>query len=153
MGRLLRDRGRQRRRPAALLRVAALATLRHARHRAPLKALALTGTHHNVLFEQYLLAAHRECHHNELTGPVSALFADQQSAFDGTTAEALGYTHLIGTAKRSPDVEARLARRARETCPSLAQVALEFGPEVLTRSRSSPLRRDERPPMCAAVTS
>jgi hypothetical protein len=74
---------------------------------------------HNILFEQYLLAAcveyHRNCAHSQYHNvSISYVFSSLEEAFDQETATRLGYTHLVANAKRNPElanrVEARLAR-------------------------------------------
>ncbi len=105
----------------------ALATLLHARNRDPLRRLAAHGIHHNVLFEQYLLAAFLERNAANLRGPVRFLFDDQASAFDPDAGERTGFTHLMGTAKQAPDAVERLLVRAREHCPLLADRAVAIG--------------------------
>jgi hypothetical protein len=89
----------------------------------PVNRSLLRGVHdkvgHNILFEQYLLAACIEYHRNNARSPyrdvaISYVFASIDDAFDPGRAERVGFTHLIADAKRNPHlahrVEARLAR-------------------------------------------
>ncbi len=109
----------------------ALAVLLHARNRDPLRRLAEHGMHHNVLFEQYLLAAYLERHADHVRGRVRFLFDDQAGAFDPAAGERVGFTHLMGTAKQAPDAIERLLVRAREHCPLLADTATAIGSDGL----------------------
>lgn len=71
----------------------------------------------NVLAEQFLLnavAAARGV-------PISYLFTSDAEAYDDARAEAAGYTHLIGGAKRNAELMADLAARVRADFPVLAE--------------------------------
>jgi hypothetical protein len=76
----------------------------------------------NLLFEQYLLSACVNFHRAREGSPfrsinVEYLFPSWDSAFDSRAAADVGYTHLIGGAKRHPEVAERLERRVAEEYP------------------------------------
>ncbi len=78
----------------------------------------------NVLFEQYLLAACVDYHGGRQGSPyqdVEAryLFDSMEQAFDGQTAARLGYTHLMGGAKKNPELARPLERRVARDYPAL----------------------------------
>jgi hypothetical protein len=81
----------------------------------------------NVLVEQFLLNAviedpwwtpqrsdHRHLH-------IAYLFPTDAAAYDPAAAEAVGYTHLIGGAKRNPELMADLEARVQADYPDLAE--------------------------------
>ncbi len=81
----------------------------------------------NVLIEQFLLNAVIE-HRRELewvpedaTLGVEYLFPTDTDAYDDAQAEARGYTHLIGGAKRNPELMADLEARVWADYPALAE--------------------------------
>lgn len=71
----------------------------------------------NVLVEQFLLNAVVE--HRELR--VAYLFPTDAAPYDPRRAEAAGYTHLIGGAKRNPELMADLESRMRTDYPEIEQ--------------------------------
>ena len=81
----------------------------------------------NVLVEQFLLNAVVEHRRATLHDPVerdlrlSYLFRTDADAYDPRQAEAAGYTHLIGGAKRNPELMADLDARVRADYPALAE--------------------------------
>jgi len=70
----------------------------------------------NVLAEQFLLNAVAESR----GVPVAYLFPSDAAAYDPREAEAAGYTHLIGGAKRNPELMADLEARMWADHPDLA---------------------------------
>ncbi len=73
----------------------------------------------NILAEQYLLSACLFYHAQQPSTSfadvlVRYLFKSNEVALASDEADALGYTHLIGPAKRHPDIAARLDQRVRE---------------------------------------
>lgn len=85
---------------------------------------------HNILFEQYLLAACIEYHRQHPDSPfqdisIEYLFDSLESAFDDNRAVRAGYTHLIGTAKRNPELLARLAARVKQDYPEYYKRCLD----------------------------
>lgn len=77
---------------------------------------------HNILFEQYLLAACIEYHRAHDDSPfhdvaIRYLFNSIDEAFDPEIASRLGYTHLIADAKRSPELARRLENRVAKDYP------------------------------------
>jgi hypothetical protein len=79
----------------------------------------------NVLVEQFLLTAAVE--HRRATAPgerdlrVAYLFPTDSAPYDPRCAEAAGYTHLIGGAKRHPELMADLEARMWAEFPEVAQ--------------------------------
>lgn len=71
----------------------------------------------NVLIEQFLLNAVAEA----AAVRVAYLFASDAEAYDPSRAEALGYTHLIGGAKRNPELMADLEARMWADHPEIAE--------------------------------
>lgn len=77
---------------------------------------------HNILFEQYLLAACLVYHRQRANSPyhgieIKYLFESLDEAFDSDRAHKLGYTHLIAGAKRNEDIAQRLERRVKRDYP------------------------------------
>lgn len=77
---------------------------------------------HNILFEQYLLAACVAYHRQRENSPyrdidIKYLFDSLDQAYDSDQAEQLGYTHLIAGAKRNPDIAKRLEQRVKRDYP------------------------------------
>lgn len=81
----------------------------------------------NVLIEQFLLNAvveHRRAHPQleiDRDLSLSYLFPTDGAAYDPRAAEAAGYTHLIGGAKRNPDLMADLEARMWADYPEVAE--------------------------------
>ena len=81
----------------------------------------------NVLVEQFLLNAvveHRRATSREPSDRdlrVTYLFPTDHAPYDPRRAEAAGYTHLIGGAKRNPELMADLEARMWADYPELAQ--------------------------------
>jgi hypothetical protein len=71
----------------------------------------------NALVEQFLLNAVVE----ERRLRIAYLFPTDAAAYDPREAEARGYTHLIGGAKRNPELMADLEARMRADYPDLAE--------------------------------
>ena len=76
----------------------------------------------NLLFEQYLLSACLNYHRAREGSPfhsinIEYLFPRWDDAFNSRAAANLGYTHLIGGAKRNPQVAERLERRVEREYP------------------------------------
>lgn len=76
----------------------------------------------NLLFEQYLLSACLNYHRAREGSPfqsisIEYLFPGTANPYDSRTAADLGYTHLIGGAKRHPRVGERLERRMADEYP------------------------------------
>jgi hypothetical protein len=87
---------------------------------------------HNVLLEQYLLAACLDYHRNHPESPyrgvqVRHLFGSWDEARDPLIAARVGYTHLIGGSKRSPNVVHRLAARVRQDFPEYFERCVRLG--------------------------
>lgn len=77
---------------------------------------------HNILFEQYFLAACVEYHRSRAASPyrgieIKYLFDSMDHAFDPDEAVRLGYTHLIATAKKNPEMARHLERRVERDYP------------------------------------
>jgi len=91
----------------------AIRMLRHPRNRTIWQEGG-ANTADNVLFEQYLLAACLDYH------GVAAryLFASMAESFDEAAAARVGYTHLIGGAKRNQELMRALENRVRREYPS-----------------------------------
>jgi hypothetical protein len=80
------------------------------------------GVRDNILVEQYFLAAclefYRNYHESPYVGLEAAyLFASSAEAFDPECATEVGYTHLIGDAKKNRHIADRLERRVRQDYP------------------------------------
>jgi hypothetical protein len=74
---------------------------------------------YNILLEQYLLDACFEFHRFHPQSPFRGihmryLFPSQAEAFDQESAARVGYTHLLGDAKRDPYIARRLEERTRQ---------------------------------------
>lgn len=79
---------------------------------------------HNVLFEQYLLAACLEHHQHHADSPfhdvtIAYVFPSAGQAFNPRAAEEAGYTHLLAGSKRNPKIAAALEARVAEDYPDL----------------------------------
>lgn len=77
---------------------------------------------HNVLFEQYLLAACLDYHRAHAASPyhdvaIRYVFPSIDDAFDPERAARAGYTHLIADAKRNATLAARLEARVARDYP------------------------------------
>ena len=76
---------------------------------------------HNVLIEQFLLAAHiarRQAGVNQAPLNVAHIFPDQTAAFAPDAGQKSGYTHLIAEAKHDPAMLRRLAARVERDYPA-----------------------------------
>lgn len=78
---------------------------------------------HNILFEQYLLAACLEYHQNRINSLfhdicIGYVFSSIEEAFDPDTATRAGYTHLIAGAKRNWELANRLEARVARDYPA-----------------------------------
>jgi hypothetical protein len=99
----------------------AISLIEHPRNQ-PGWARLRNKTGDNILFEQYLLSACINYHHNKIDSPfhkidIRYLFGGQDDAFDSHAATEAGYTHLIGSSKRNAQISARLERRVRQEYP------------------------------------
>jgi hypothetical protein len=77
---------------------------------------------YNILFEQYFLSAALAFHQASPTSPLRdvtarCLFATGEQAYDEATAVELGFTHLLGGAKRDPGIMRRLKARVARDYP------------------------------------
>jgi len=92
----------------------------------------------NVLFEQYLLAACVDYHRGRAGSAYAAvearcLFDSMDQAFDGTTAATMGYTHLMGDAKKNVDLARSLERRVAREYPDAYERCCELTPHQTDR--------------------
>lgn len=76
----------------------------------------------NMTLEQFLLAACVDYHRFDPASPnrgsyLRYLFESGQEAFSPAAARRVGYTHLLGPAKRHPETTARLTERMRREDP------------------------------------
>lgn len=94
--------------------------------RDPAHAVAWAGIAHraamNPAIEQFLLVACADYHRFAPASPFRGLYArylfpTAAQAYDPAQARRLGYTHLLGPAKRHPETMARLAARVRAEDP------------------------------------
>jgi hypothetical protein len=99
----------------------AIRMIEHPKNRAAWTALG-SPIGDNILIEQYLLSAclnfHRQ--HEQSTYAnlhVGYVFGSTDEAFDETIAAGVGYTHLIGGAKRNPALMTRLEARVQRDYP------------------------------------
>lgn len=79
-------------------------------------------TEHNILFEQYLLAACIDYHQHHNTSPfhdveIRYLFESFDDAFDEDSAERTGYTHLISSSKGNAEIARNLEERVKRDYP------------------------------------
>jgi len=86
---------------------------------------------HNVLFEQYLLAACLQYHRDRPGSPfrdldINYLFESSDSAYDPNNAARLGYSHLIAGAKRNTRLAQRLEQRVMRDYPKLYERCLRI---------------------------
>lgn len=77
---------------------------------------------HNILFEQYLLAACVEHHRHHPDSPfhdvsIEYVFPSAGHAFSQRAAAEAGYTHLIASSKRNPKIAAALEARVAADYP------------------------------------
>lgn len=84
-----------------------------------------------LLIEQYLLAACIEYHQQTANSPfanvtMQCLFESPEIAFGTQRPQELGYTHLIGEAKRDAAIAHRLERRVAEEYPEQYQRCLQY---------------------------
>jgi hypothetical protein len=84
----------------------------------------------NLLFEQYLLSACINYHRGRADSPfrsidIHYLFRDWDEALCSGAAAELGYTHLIGGAKRDLQVAERLEKRVEREYPECYERILE----------------------------
>jgi hypothetical protein len=86
---------------------------------------------HNILFEQYLLAAcieyhrkHAKSSYRDIT--ISYVFSSFEEAFDPDTAGRLGFTHLISDAKRNPQLAGRLEARVARDYPAQYRRCIDY---------------------------
>lgn len=84
-----------------------------------------------LLIEQYFLAACIEYHQqfknsSFQTVNMQCLFSSPEEAFSSNRAHQLGYTHLIGEAKRDPAIAERLEKRVSQEYPEQYQRCLEY---------------------------
>jgi hypothetical protein len=85
----------------------------------------------NILFEQYLLSACVE-YHRSVEGSaypdidLACLFDSVEQAFAPDAARQVGYTHLIGGAKRNDALVARLEERVARDYPERYECCLRY---------------------------
>jgi hypothetical protein len=117
--------------------------IEHPDNRKGLPMLA-AKTERNLLFEQYLLAACIDYHRQHRDSPfhdieISYLFDSLNSAFDEDQAQQVGYTHLVASAKRNPDLALRLESRVKRDYPDYYERCLN--PPARTRGSKKIVRR------------
>jgi hypothetical protein len=108
----------------------ALRMIRHPRNQAIWPQVGANAGD-NVLFEQYLLAAcvdyHRDRPGSAYEGvEARCLFDSMEQVFDGETAARLGFTHLIGDAKKNRKLARSLERRVAREYPDAYQRCCEL---------------------------
>jgi hypothetical protein len=86
---------------------------------------------HNLLFEQYLLAACIEYHRHHARSryrkvAISYVFPSVEEAFNPAIAERVGYTHLLFDAKRNPRLADRLETRVARDYPTYYHRCIEY---------------------------
>jgi hypothetical protein len=115
----------------------------------PINRSLLRGLHdkvgHNILFEQFLLAACVEYHRNNPQSlycgvTMSYVFASLEEAFDPGRAERAGFTHLIADAKRNPHLADRVEARLARDHPAQYRRCIDYLERGQRRMRG-PLRR------------
>ncbi|HEY9805389.1 MAG TPA: DUF6734 family protein, partial [Candidatus Obscuribacterales bacterium] len=84
-----------------------------------------------LLIEQYFLAACIEYHQQLPASPfadvsIACLFDSPEAAFSAQQPAQLGYTHLIGEAKRDAAIAQRLEKRVAEAYPDQYQRCLRY---------------------------
>src|SRR5262249_37579127 len=102
----------------------ALRMVQHPRNRSVWQKVGANAGD-NVLFEQYLLAACLDYHSVE----ARCLFDSIEQAFDGETAAKLGYTHLIGGAKKNQQLARSLETRVAREYPAAYERCCELTAE------------------------
>lgn len=85
----------------------------------------------SLLIEQYFLAACLEYHQQSATSrfpdvKMQCLFDSPEAAFSSTRPIEVGYTHLIGEAKRDAAIAQRLEKRVAEDYPDQYQRCLRY---------------------------
>jgi hypothetical protein len=85
---------------------------------------------HNILFEQYLLSVCVEFHKNK-TSPykgidIEYLFDSPDDAFSSDKPAKIGYSHMIGGAKRNALLCERLERRVQQDYPHYYERCLKY---------------------------
>jgi hypothetical protein len=90
---------------------------------------------HNVLIEQYFLAAciEHQRHHAPPEGDIGIeyLFNSLDDAFVPMRASQAGYTHLIADSKKSAELAERLERRVARDYPELYERCVAFAAPVV----------------------
>lgn len=91
---------------------------------------------HNILFEQYLLAACVDYHRQVANSPfrdieIKYLFDSLDEALESDHATRLGYTHLVGSAKRNPRIARRLEQRVEQDYPDYYERCLQAADSAL----------------------
>lgn len=119
----------------------AIRMIQHPRNRAAWASLE-NRVGDNILFEQYLLAACLDHHGRRRGSPFRGvraeyLFESSDDAFHELTAVAAGYTHLIGEAKKDPEIATRLEARVQRDYPELHERCLEMCCQAERGGRSS----------------
>jgi hypothetical protein len=105
-----------------------------------------------VLFEQFLLGACLDFHRGRPGSPfadvdVHCLFATAADSWTPEAARRVGYTHLIGAAKRDPILARRLEARVRRDHPEHHERICRLFPAeapVAVRSRADPAGTEAR---------
>jgi len=95
---------------------------------------------HNILLEQYLLAACIDYHRDRPASPfrdieIKYLFSSLDDALASDDATRLGYTHLVGTAKKNPHIITRLEQRMQRDYPEYYERCLEIEDAHLVNDR------------------
>ncbi|MEO1401444.1 MAG: DUF6734 family protein [Cyanobacteria bacterium J06635_1] len=84
-----------------------------------------------ILIEQYLLAACAEYHQQHSRSPfqavtINCLFESPEAAYTPANAKRVGYTHMIGYAKRDPKLAKRLEQRVKQDFPVQYERCLRY---------------------------
>ena len=106
---------------------------------------------HNILFEQYLLAACLIYHRQRANSPyhgieIRYLFESLDEAFVSDRAAQLGYTHLIAGAKLNKDIARRLELRVERDYPDYYERCLQMESNGNGRSANSVSREPTATP-------
>jgi hypothetical protein len=113
-----------------------------------------------LLIEQYFLAACLEYHQHTENSPfrdvtVECLFDSPTAAFSSDQATQMGYTHLIGAAKRDATIAKRLEKRVAQDYPAHYACCLRYLDKqefYLTASLDSPVPQPALSPAPAIAT-
>lgn len=108
----------------------ALKLLDHPANQAALRAMG-DKSEHMVLIEQFFLSACIKYHQQREDSPhrgltVAYLFSSMDEAFNAVNASRLGFTHLLGGAKRNQHVIKKLERRVKTDYPSQYERCMKY---------------------------